>query len=174
VLAIPSAPITDIVSNIIPVSVAIPGIYGLFVGTLCTPFLLAERVRSLYASLPGPNWGVNYALWTPIPCIVWWFLWGFLADVTGREVPLQSDAWVLGIPGLGMPSVVATAASLLWWPVVLLYALPALGVEWHEEYRTVTTAAILLAATAWYLLFVAGAIMVLDVFAGFGESFNGA
>lgn len=142
------------------------GLYGWLVAFLWAPFLVAERFRVLFASLPPDGAAVNYGLWMPLPAALWGFLAGSVFSLSAGGTPSTASAAVDGI-------VAATLVSVLLWPTVLLYVLPAGGVDWTPTGRTLPTVALVVGGTAWYLLFLVVPASVATVFAGFGEAMSG-
>ncbi len=145
----------------------VAGVHGWVPGTLCAPVLVAGRVRGLFASVPGPNWGGSYALWTPVPAAVWGFVWGVVVSVSPavRRPTEAAPLHVAGVDGI----VAATAVSLLAWPALLLYVLPRRGLRWYDD--RATTVPLVLGWVVWYVCLLAGPAYALSVFAGFGQSF---
>lgn len=146
---------------------AVGWLYGWLVGVLCSPFLLSERVRSLFAAVPPRGWVANYALWIPLPAAVFGFWWGFgmsfSRDVLdpGTAAPL----YAAGMDGL----VLATLISAVLWPAMLLYVLPRRGYDWRPEDDEARSLLVVLGGLAWYLVFLVGPVYVLTIFAGFGQ-----
>lgn len=147
------------------------GLYGLLIGVLWSPFLLAERLRALFASLPPSEWRVNYVIWMPLPALIWGLLFGGVVSVSLdiRQPTRASEIYVAGIDGI----VVATVVSLLLWPALLLYALPAREFDWDPNEYAPTTVILVIGSVVWYLLFLAGPAYVLSIFAGFGDAMAG-
>ena len=147
----------------------IAGVYGWLVGTLWTPFLFAGRVRDLFSSLPGFDWSVNYALWIPVPAVLWGFVFGVGVSVSSdvRSPPAAAPLYVAGVDG----TAVATAISLVAWPVFLLYLLPTRGLEWYDDLKTTTV--LVVVGVPWYFSILAATSYVLSVFAGFGQVMSG-
>ena len=147
------------------------GLYGVFIGVLWSPFLAAGRLRALFASLPPSEWRVNYALWIPLPALVWGFLFGSVLSVSldVRPPTQASEIYVAGIDGI----VVATLVSILLWPILLLYVLPANGVDWDRNEYAPKTVVLVVVSLVWYLVFLVGPAYVLSIFAGFGDVMAG-
>jgi hypothetical protein len=147
------------------------GLYGLLIGVFWSPFLAAGRFRDLFASLPPSEWRVNYALWIPLPALVWGFLFGGVLSVSldVRPPTQASEIYVAGIDGI----VVATLISLLLWPILLLYVLPASGFDWDCNEYAPRTVVLVVGSLLWYLVFLVGPAYVLSIFAGFGDAMAG-
>lgn len=147
------------------------GLYGWVVGVLWSPFLLSERIRGLFGTLPPSEWYWNYALWIPLPAAVWGFFFGAGLSAS-RDVrgPTQaSELYVAGVDGI----ILATVVSLLVWPTVLLYVLPAKDLDWDPAKYAPTTLLLVLGSLVWYLVFLVGPAYVLTVLAGFGDVMSG-
>ncbi|MFB6081812.1 MAG: hypothetical protein ABEJ67_03220 [Halanaeroarchaeum sp.] len=147
------------------------GLYGLLIGVFWSPFLAAERLRNLFASLPPSEWRVNYALWIPLPALVWGFLFGGTLSISldVRPPTQASEIYVAGIDGI----VVATLISLLFWPILVLYGLPSSGLDWDRNEYTPRTVILVVGSVVWYLVFLVGPAYILSVFAGFGDATAG-
>lgn len=147
------------------------GLYGLLIGVFWSPFLAAERLRDLFASLPPSEWRVNYILWIPLPALVWGFLFGGVLSVSldVRPPTQASKIYVAGIDGI----VVATLISLLVWPILLLYVLPGGGVDWDPNEYASKTITLVVGSLVWYLVFLVGPVYTLSLFAGFGDVMAG-
>jgi hypothetical protein len=150
---------------------AVGGVYGLVIGIFWTPFLLSARLRGLFATLPPSDWRVSYALWIPLPAVVWGFLFVNVLSISPdiREPTSASPLYVGGVDGI----VVATLVSLVLWPVVLLYVLPTRGYDWDPEEYSMTTVVLVVGGLLWYFLFLVGPAYVLSIFAGFGDAMTG-
>jgi hypothetical protein len=148
----------------------VSGLFGWLVAVLWAPFLAAGRFRRLLDSLPPFGWRGNYALWIPLPAVVWGFLCGTVVSVSldVRPETKASPIYVSGLDGI----VVATAVSLVVWPILLLVVLPDRGVRWYRDEDTASTGALVLSSTVWYLLFLVGPAYVLTVLAGFGDAMS--
>jgi hypothetical protein len=146
------------------------GIYGWLIGVLWSPFLLARRMRLLFASLPNADWRVSYGLWIPLPAVVWGFCFGCVISLSRdlRTPGKASPLYVAGLDGIA----VATLVSLLLWPALLLYVLPERGFDWDPAEYDVRTVLLVVAGIVWYLLFLVGPAYAMSVFAGFGDSFS--
>lgn len=144
------------------------GLYGWIIGALWSPFLLPERGRSLFDSLPPSEWYWNYALWIPVPAAVWGFVFGTTLSVSldVRPPTQASEIYVAGIDGI----IVASAVALLLWPTLLLFVLPA---RWDPQEYSPATLLFVLGSLVWYLVLLAGPTYVLTVFAGFGDAMAG-
>lgn len=143
------------------------GLYGLLIALLWSPFLIAGRLRRLFDSLPPTDWRVSYALWMPLPAMVWGFFLGSVLPMS-RTVRPPTEASILYVAALdGM--MVATAISILLWPILLLYVLPVRGFDWYPEEHTPTTVALVVGGTVWYLLFLVVPMYIFALFAGFGD-----
>lgn len=143
------------------------GLYGLLIALLWSPFLIAGRLRRLFDSLPPTDWRVSYALWMPLPAMVWGFFLGSVLPMS-RTVRPPTEASILYVAALdGM--MVATAISILLWPILLLYVLPVRGFDWYSEEHTPTTVALVVGGTVWYLLFLVVPMYIFALFAGFGD-----
>lgn len=147
------------------------GLYGLLVGVFWSPFLLAKRMRGVFASLPPSEWWVNYGLWIPLPALVWGLLFGGVLSVSlDIRPPTQaSEIYVAGIDGI----VVATLVSIILWVALLRYVMPARGFDWDPNEYEPMTVILVIGSVVWYLLFLAGPAYVLSVFAGFGDVMAG-
>lgn len=147
------------------------GIYGLLVGVFWSPFLAAGRLRDLFAVLPPSEWRVNYALWIPLPALVWGFLFGGTLSVSldVRPPTQASEIYVAGIDGI----IVATLISLLLWPILLLYVLPGSGLDWNQNDYTPKTTILVVGSLIWYLVLLAGPAYILSLVAGFGDVMAG-
>lgn len=146
------------------------GLYGLVVAVPWAPFLLAGRMRGLFDSLPPHDWRVNYALWIPLPAAVWGFLFGSGLSLSRdvRPPTRASELYVAGVDGIA----VATLASIVLWPALVLYVLPARGIDWDPAEYAPTTVLLVVGATVWYLVWLVGPAYVLAVFAGFGDAMS--
>ncbi len=147
------------------------GIYGLLIGVFWSPFLAAERLRGLFAVLPPSEWRVNYALWIPLPALVWGFLFGGTLSMSldVRPQTQASEIYVAGIDGI----VVATLISLLLWPILLLYVLPGSGLDWDQNEYTPKTIMLVFGSLIWYLALLVGPAYTLSLVAGFGDVMAG-
>ena len=147
------------------------GVYGLLIGVFWSPFLAAERLRELFAVLPPSEWRVNYALWIPLPALVWGFLFGGVLSVSldVRPPTQASEIYVAGIDGI----VVATLVSLLLWPILLLYVLPGSGLDWDRNKYAPKTIILVVGSLLWYLVFLTGPAYILSLVAGFGDVMAG-
>jgi hypothetical protein len=147
------------------------GLYGLLIGVFWSPFLAAERLRNLFASLPPSEWRVNYVLWIPLPALVWGFLFGGTLSVSldVRPPTQASEIYVAGIDGI----VVATLISLLLWPILVLYVLPGSGLDWDRNEYAPKTVILVVGSFVWYLVFLVGPAYILSLFAGFGDAMAG-
>lgn len=143
------------------------GLYGWFIAVVWSPFLLARRIRELFAALPPADWRVSYVVWMPLPAIVWGFFGGLAFSLSSdvRPPSKASPLYLAGVDGI----VVGTLISLPLWPILLLYVLPNRGLDWDPEDYSPTTVVIVLAATVWYLAFLVGPTYVLSILAGLGE-----
>lgn len=147
------------------------GLYGWLVAAAWAPFLLADRVRRLFGSLPPTDWRLNYLLWMPLPAVLWGFLFGSALSLSRdvRPPTRASELYVAGIDGI----VVATVLSALLWPVLLLYVLPARGFDWDRDEYGPRTVLLVVAGTVWYLLFLVGPAYVFVLLAGWGDVLSG-
>lgn len=104
--------------------------------------------------------------------MVWAFFFGSVLSLSRDVLPptQASELYVSGVDGI----VVATAVSILLWPILLLYVLPARGFDWHSENSTPTTVALVVGGTVWYLLWLVGPMYLFVFFAGFGEVMSGS
>lgn len=146
------------------------GLYGWLVGIAWSPFLLAKRLRRLFESLSHLDWRVNYLLWIPVPAACWGFLCGSVVSLS-RDVRPPTEAsplYVSGVDGI----VVATAVSIVLWPALLLYALPARGIDWDAD-GNASTVALVLGGTVWYLPWLVVPTYVIVLLAGFGDVMTG-
>lgn len=143
------------------------GLYGLLIALVWSPFLIAGRLRGLFDALPPTDWRLSYVLWMPLPAMVWAFFLGIVLPVS-RVVRPPTEASLVYVTALdGM--MVATAVSILLWPILLLYVLPVRGFDWYPEERTPTTVALVVGGTVWYLLLLVVPMYVFALFAGFGD-----
>lgn len=149
----------------------VAGLYGWFIGILWSPFLLTERFRRLFESLPPSEWLPNYVLWIPLPAVVWGFFFGAGISLS-RDVlspGKASELYAAGVDGI----VAATAVSLVVWPVVLLYVLPRKNHDWDPNGYSASTVLLVVTSLLWYLVFLVGPAYVISVFAGFGDAMTG-
>ncbi|MEF8807062.1 hypothetical protein [Natronomonas sp.] len=149
----------------------VAGLYGWFIGILWSPFLLTERFRRLFESLPPFEWLPNYVLWIPLPAVVWGFFFGAGISLS-RDVlspGKASELYAAGVDGI----VIATAVSLVVWPVVLLYVLPRKNLDWDPNGYSASTVLLVVTSLLWYLVFLIGPAYVISVFAGFGDAMTG-
>ena len=146
------------------------GVYGWLVGVVSAPVLAAGRVRRLLDALPPADWRVNYALWVPLPAALWGFLCGATLSVSLAYHPPgpASPLYVSGVDGI----LVATAVSVALWPALLLYVLPARGVDWYADESAATTALLVVGATVWYLAWLAVPAYAITIMAGFGDALS--
>jgi hypothetical protein len=147
------------------------GLYGLLIALLWSPFLLSGRLRRLFESLPPGDWRMSYVLWMPLPAMVWAFFLGIVLPVSrvARPPTEASILYVAGLDGI----LVATAISVLLWPILLLYVLPVRGFDWAPEEYTPTTVTLVVGGTVWYLLMLVIPMYVFVLFAGFGDVMSG-
>ncbi|WP_458205062.1 hypothetical protein [Haladaptatus sp. NG-SE-30] len=147
------------------------GLYGGLIAVVWSPFLVVGRLRRLFDSLPPSGWGLNHFLWMPLPAVLWGFLCGSALSLSRdvRPPTKASPLYVSGLDGI----VVATGVSILLWPTLLLYALPAKGFDWYAEESTPTTVVLVAGAIVWYLLWLVVPTYVIVLFAGFGDTFSG-
>jgi len=147
------------------------GLYGLLIGVFWSPFLAAERLRDFFGSLPPSEWRVNYALWIPLPALVWGFLFGGTLSVSldVRPPTQASEIYVAGIDGI----VVATLISLLLWPFIILYVLPSSGLDWDRNEYAPKTIILGVGSFVWYLVLLVGPAYILSLLAGFGDAVAG-
>jgi hypothetical protein len=147
------------------------GLYGWFVGILWAPFLFAERFRRLLETVPPSDWLPNYVLWIPLPAAVWGFLFGSGISLS-RDVFSPGEAselYAAGIDGI----VIATAVSLVLWPLLLLYVLPKKGFDWDPRGYSPSTVLLVVVGLVWYLALLVGPAYVFTVLAGFGDVMSG-
>ncbi|WP_323190550.1 hypothetical protein [Halostella sp. PRR32] len=149
----------------------VSGLCGLLVALFWSPFLLTERFRHLFGSLPPFDWPINYFLWIPLPAVCWGFLCGSVVSMS-LDVRPPTDASPLYVSGLD-GIIVATAVSLLLWPALLLYVLPARGFNWYSNEDTSTTVALVIGGTIWYFPWLVIPTYVIVLFAGFGDVMTG-
>ena len=147
------------------------GLYGLLVALVWSPFLLAGRFRRLFGSLPPSDWRVNYVLWIPLPAACWGFLCGSIVSLS-RDIRPPTEASPLYISGLD-GIIVATAVSLLLWPILLLYVLPARGFDWYSNDDISTTVALVIGGIVWYLPWLVVPTYILVLLAGLGDVMSG-
>lgn len=147
------------------------GLYGLLVALFWSPFLLSERYRRLFGLLPPFEWRVNYVLWIPLPAACWGFLCGSIVSLSLdiRPPTEASPLYISGLDGI----IVATVLSLLLWPILLLYVLPAQGFDWYSNEDLSTTVALAIGGIVWYLPWLVVPTYVLVLFAGFGDVMAG-
>ena len=145
------------------------GMYGWVIAIPWSPFLLSDRLRALFAALPPAGWQASFVFWIPIPAAVWGFLWGGTLSFRADLQPPEATIGAAAMDGL----VVATAASVLLWPAVLLYGLPATGTDWFADWTRPRTALLVVAATGWYLLFLVVPGYFLSILAGIGGAMTG-
>jgi hypothetical protein len=159
-----------LVSGLIVAALCVP--YGLIVGVFCAPLLVAKRLRRMFDTIPNVDWRVTYALFVPLPAVVWGFLFGSVLELSSdlRPPTRASPLYLGGVDGIA----VATLVSLLLWPTLLLYVLPRTGVDWDPNDYAPTTVFLVVAGLVWYLLFLVGPAYALSVFAGFGDAMAGA
>lgn len=147
------------------------GLYGLFVGVLWTPFLVARSVRALFDSLGDRDWRVTYVLWIPLPAVLWGFLFGSVLSLSRAVRPptRASELYVAGMDGLA----VATLVSIILWPILLVYVLPGRGCDWDPNGYGPKTIVLVVGGLVWYLSFLIGPAYVLSILAGFGDVMSG-
>jgi hypothetical protein len=107
----------------------------------------------------------------PLPAMVWAFFLGIILPVSrvARPPTEASILYVAGLDGI----LVATAISVLLWPILLLYVLPVRGFDWAPEEYTPTTVTLVVGGTVWYLLMLVVPMYVFVLFAGFGDVMSG-
>ncbi len=128
----------------------IGAVQGLVIAVLWAPFLFAKHWRRLFSSLPPTEWQINYLFWMPLPAIVWYLIFGIALRV-GLNTGSSTSSSVMFTAGVNA-IVGATVVSLLLWPILLLYVLPAKGFNWHGDEHTPTTVVLVLSGLLWYLL----------------------
>lgn len=149
----------------------VAGLYGLVVSVVWSPFLISGRVRRLFDALSSRDWRLDYALSAPLPAVCWGFLCGAAVSLS-LDVRPPGDAsplYASGVDGI----VAATAISLLLWPALLVYVLPARGIDWYASEDRPTTVVLVLAGIAWYLPWLVVPTYYVVVFAGFGDVMTG-
>lgn len=149
----------------------VSGLYGLLIALFWSPFLLTEHFRQLFGSLSSFDWHINYVLWIPLPAVCWGFLCGSVVSLS-LDVRPPTDASPLYVSGLD-GIIVATAVSLLLWPALLLYVLPARGFDWYSNRDTSTTVTLVIGGTVWYLPWLIIPTYLIVLFAGFGDVLTG-
>jgi hypothetical protein len=149
----------------------ISGLVGLLIALVWSPFLLTEHFRQLFGSLSRFDWHINYVLWIPLPALCWGFLWGSVVSLSLniRSPTGSSPIYVAGLDGI----VVATAVSLVVWPGLLLYVLPARGFDWYANKDTSTTVSLVIGGTVWYLPWLVIPAYVLGLVFGWGDVLAG-
>ena len=149
----------------------VSGLYGLLIALFWSPFLLTEHFRQLFGSLSPFDWHINYVLWIPLPAVCWGFLCGSVVSLS-LDVRPPTDASPLYVSGLD-GIIVATAVSLLLWPALLLYVLPARGFDWYSNKDSSTTVTLVIGGTVWYLPWLISPTYLIVLFAGFGDVMTG-
>lgn len=148
------------------------GFIGLLIAVVWSPFLLTEHFRQLFGSLFPFEWRKNYLLWIPLPAVCWGFLWGSVVSMS-LDIRPPTDAspiYVAGLDGI----IVATAVSLVLWPVLLLYVLPARGFDWYANKGTSTTVTLVIGGMVWYLPWLIIPAYILGLVFGWGDVLAGA
>lgn len=145
------------------------GIYGWVIAFFWSPFLLSRRIRALLDVLPPRTWQWNYALWMPVPGIVWGVFWGATLAIRSDLQPPEATIGAAAFDGL----ITATVLSLLLWPLVLLFVLPSRGYPWYPADERLSAALLVIGGTGWYLLFIVVPMYYLSLLAGIGGAMTG-
>ncbi|UIO99787.1 hypothetical protein Hbl1158_14890 [Halobaculum sp. CBA1158] len=128
---------------------------GVVASILWTPFLLARRIRSLFAALPPSG--------SAVPSFVIAGIGGSLpyvavvAGVIGAVDP-EGAAWSNALLGAVVP---LSAAYVLGGPVVAALVLPRIGIDWDPTGYGPSTWALSLVASAWYAATLATPIVLM-------------
>ena len=149
----------------------VSGLYGLLIALFWSPFLLSKHFRQLFGSLSTFDWRINYILSIPLPAVCWGFLCGSAVSLS-LDIRPPTDASPLYVSGLD-GIIVATAVSLLLWPALLLYVLPARGFDWYSSKDTSTMVTLVIGGTLWYLPWLIIPTYLIVLFAGFGDVMTG-
>jgi hypothetical protein len=148
------------------------GLIGLLIALVWSPFLVTEHFRQLFGSLSPFDWLKNYLLWIPLPAVCWGFLWGSVVSLSLNVRPPTdaSPIYVSGLDGI----IVASAISLFLWPALLLYVLPANGIDWYADKDTSTTVTLVIGGTVWYLPWLIIPAYILGLVFGWGDVLAGS
>jgi hypothetical protein len=107
----------------------------------------------------------------PLPAACWGFLCGSIVSLSLdiRPPTGASPLYVSGVDGI----VVATAVSLLLWPVLLLYVLSTRGINWYANDDRLSTVALVIGGIIWYLPWLVIPTYYIVLVAGFGDVLTG-